>query len=504
MKAFLVLCVSLYLVEACPELNTPLNGAIACSTWTVSLICSPFCNNRSDFAQHLTSSMWVCGANGNWLPTPSLPDCSRVYRPGDVRMAMDLHYYYGNRSTAEAQARIKQNFIKILNESFYNTVCQYPSFRDKCKPENVKFTSEACEALGMKSGAISDGQISASSTWSNYYAHLARLDNNKGWASGIATNEWLQIDLGVGSPAVTKIATQGLQDYDEWVTRYKLDYGNDGVSFQYYMEQGKIIHKVFVGNTDRDSVVSHDLNPPITARYIRFRPVEYYYWIAMRVELYTCQRGISSTTTSTPPTASLKETEASKQTSIIIIGACVGGVLLLVIVIVAVVLACKRRNRCLHSCCFAEKPEMSSDSHRFRADNNVVRNNPVFGEDDLTLHMRSSQQEETGEGQAEDQETQETGEDSRGETDPVYSEISEIFLHSYENSGVAGLNNSHYQELHTANGRLNALYAGRNISLLSNSHYQELNTTNGRLNTLYAGLNNSNHSYENAVTQSRV
>ncbi len=64
-----------------------------------------------------------------------------VNRPGDVRMATDLHYYYGDRSTPEAQAQIKQNFIQILNESVFNTLCQDRSFRDKCKPENVKFTS---------------------------------------------------------------------------------------------------------------------------------------------------------------------------------------------------------------------------------------------------------------------------------------------------------------------------------------------------------------------------
>ncbi|XP_078345359.1 neuropilin-1a-like [Oculina patagonica] len=146
-----------------------------------------------------------------------------------------------------------------------------------------------CEALGMENGAITDGQISASSAWSNYDAHLARLNNNKGWSVGVVTNnEWLQIDLGCGKPTVTRIATQGLENGDEWVTEYKLDYGNDEVNFQYYREQGQIVDKVFTGNTDRNTVVSHDLNPPITARYIRFRPEYQIRWIAMRVELYKC------------------------------------------------------------------------------------------------------------------------------------------------------------------------------------------------------------------------
>ena len=45
----------------------------------------------------------------------------------------------------------------------------------------------------------------------------------------------------------------------------------------------------FPGNTDRDTVVSHELNPPIRARYVRFRPETWYGCISMRVELYGCR-----------------------------------------------------------------------------------------------------------------------------------------------------------------------------------------------------------------------
>lgn len=49
--------------------------------------------------------------------------------------------------------------------------------------------------------------------------------------------------------------------------------------------------KELVGNTDEDTVVYHDLRPPIKARYIRFRPVAWYRAVAIRVELYDCQQG---------------------------------------------------------------------------------------------------------------------------------------------------------------------------------------------------------------------
>ena len=47
----------------------------------------------------------------------------------------------------------------------------------------------------------------------------------------------------------------------------------------------------FDGNTDKNNVVYHDLNPPITARYMRFLPVEWEDEISMRVELYGCVKG---------------------------------------------------------------------------------------------------------------------------------------------------------------------------------------------------------------------
>ena len=49
-----------------------------------------------------------------------------------------------------------------------------------------------------------------------------------------------------------------------------------------------IFFKEFSGNSDSTSVVSHDLIPPIMARYIRFRPLAWHWQIAMRVELYGC------------------------------------------------------------------------------------------------------------------------------------------------------------------------------------------------------------------------
>jgi len=60
----------------CSDLPPPKEGAKACDDWMFGSFCSPFCNNKSDFAQPLLSPMWVCGASGTWNPTNRFPDCT--------------------------------------------------------------------------------------------------------------------------------------------------------------------------------------------------------------------------------------------------------------------------------------------------------------------------------------------------------------------------------------------------------------------------------------------
>ena len=106
-------------------------------------------------------------------------------------------------------------------------------------------------ALGMESRNITDGQISASSEWNDSYAAVqGRLNfkqsgNKQGaWSADTNdANQWLQVDL-IGQYIVTRVATQGGTGHDEWVTEYKIQYGDDGKNFQYHREQGKNTDKV--------------------------------------------------------------------------------------------------------------------------------------------------------------------------------------------------------------------------------------------------------------------
>ena len=145
----------------------------------------------------------------------------------------------------------------------------------------------------MENGAIKDAEISASSIWdANHGATRSRLNTiaqegkTGAWsAKHNNVGQWVQVDFDKGVK-FTGIATQGRQDHDQWVKSYKIMYGEDGKHFEYY-DGGK----VFSGNSDKDTIVGHRLNPPIHAKSIRILPVSWHGHISMRFELYGCEKG---------------------------------------------------------------------------------------------------------------------------------------------------------------------------------------------------------------------
>ena len=103
--------------------------------------------------------------------------------------------------------------------------------------------------LGMESGAIFDSQITASSMFNDRHAapnarlHFKGSKNplkHGGWVAREKNiNQWLQVDL-QQTTRVIGIATQGRHDLDRWVTKYKLQYGDDGQTFRVYKRNGDI------------------------------------------------------------------------------------------------------------------------------------------------------------------------------------------------------------------------------------------------------------------------
>jgi len=107
----------------------------------------------------------------------------------------------------------------------------------------------------MENRVIKDAQITASSEFSSIHAAIqARLNFKAGggkygaW-SGRSNdgNQWIQVALG-GFTNITGIATQGRNGRSEWVTKYQLQYGDDGVNFHYYKALCETLPKVIKGD----------------------------------------------------------------------------------------------------------------------------------------------------------------------------------------------------------------------------------------------------------------
>ncbi|XP_078381057.1 uncharacterized protein LOC144663858 [Oculina patagonica] len=167
-------------------------------------------------------------------------------------------------------------------------------------PSFVTFAS-ACageEALGMENGRITDQQITASSQESKMSGPAnARLNLvTKKLADGVVRigawepriddpSPYLQIDFG-RNVEIKKIATQGREDHDYWVKKYKLSYAEENKPYKIYQEHSK--EKEFDGNVDQNGVVTHNLLQPILARHVYIEPTRASGRPAMRVEFYGC------------------------------------------------------------------------------------------------------------------------------------------------------------------------------------------------------------------------
>lgn len=104
----------------------------------------------------------------------------------------------------------------------------------------------------MRTGAISNAQISASSEWDSNHAAIQGRLNFKAiprkagsWsARRNDLNQWLEVFMGDQLTDVTGVATQGSRDFNFWVIWYKLMFSDNGGTFQYFRKNGQVSVKV--------------------------------------------------------------------------------------------------------------------------------------------------------------------------------------------------------------------------------------------------------------------
>ena len=144
----------------------------------------------------------------------------------------------------ERKERCHQDFVNKY-DSTKNIISQitYPSW-EFGRIIDCPFSPLDCIApVGMESGLISDDQISASSQLDDNHAPKRARLNTK--MSGIKQggwlpltndrNQWLQVDLN-SYTRVTRVATQGMDGYEQWVTSFQLEYSINEITFKSYME----------------------------------------------------------------------------------------------------------------------------------------------------------------------------------------------------------------------------------------------------------------------------
>ena len=97
----------------------------------------------------------------------------------------------------------------------------------------------------MQNNKLPNSALSVSSQYNgntgpeNARLHFYAESGRKGaWvAQKQDLNQWLQVDFGVET-VITRIATQGRQDANQWVKKYTLRYSTDGSYFKHYQPFG--------------------------------------------------------------------------------------------------------------------------------------------------------------------------------------------------------------------------------------------------------------------------
>jgi len=157
------------------------------------------------------------------------------------------------------------------------------------KDENAaNLVVQICGPVGVEDrNKIPDARMTASTYHTTYYPYYGRLNENRGnggWCTKTTTDrtDYLQADMG-SVHSVCAVATQG-QRGSHWTPSYKVHLSADGVTWKSYKENN--VEKVFIGNTDGNSIVKHSLSPDVKARFVRFHPVTHYGHPCLRVEIF--------------------------------------------------------------------------------------------------------------------------------------------------------------------------------------------------------------------------
>ncbi|KAI2660750.1 Coagulation factor V [Labeo rohita] len=190
-------------------------------------------------------------------------------------------------------------------------------------------------ALGLVSGTVKNGHITASDSRGQWHPYLARLHNTgkyNAWST-TKTGQYLQVDF-QRPVVISKVATQGAKQFlkHNFVLNYTISYSTDKKKWTFYKGDSDTVrkasdcfcviincmyiskymsnlnsprsmrtaHKItkklffnarqtFDGNSEAYDTKENIFFPPLIGRYVRLHPLHSYNFPTVRLEYYGCE-----------------------------------------------------------------------------------------------------------------------------------------------------------------------------------------------------------------------
>ncbi|XP_066295973.1 uncharacterized protein [Branchiostoma lanceolatum] len=160
-----------------------------------------------------------------------------------------------------------------------------------------EYSDEECRVkVGIESGFILDTQLSASSSHDNSTGpENGRIGMPSAWVPNVQNKrQWFQVDFRKRR-VLTGVTTQGRGNFDQWMTRYKLEHRKDDTADWTTVTDEDGQEMVFEGNSDDSTPVTRYLSQRINTQFVRIRPEQWHGGIALRLEILACPRDTNCT-----------------------------------------------------------------------------------------------------------------------------------------------------------------------------------------------------------------